>query len=396
MSRAGGRAAESLTAAFLAPDRALLEHHLPGLDGQLASVDLGKLERPGSPAVDLFRGSGAPALFVPEEYSGLGVGLRDGVRIQRAIGSRAPSLAVASTMHHFSVASLTGWDSQEGGMEWLIAEAVARHSMLVASGAAEARPGSGILNPAMSARPVAGGVLVSGSKKPCSLSRSMDLLFATLRVGTPDGERCAVAVIPAGSPGLTCRPFWRSDILAGAQSDELVLDDVFVPQRLVSDVGPVGTTTDALRRSMVWFELLIAASYVGMAAALVERAVRAPRTDTRRLADLAVGLEAATYALEGVAARSDADAEPATLLGPALTVRFAAQDAVLDVAATAADALGGGAFITSPDIAYLCAAVRCLAFHPPSRTAATDALVAHLRGESVGMDPVERPGDGKP
>jgi hypothetical protein len=30
----------------------------------------------------------------------------DAVRIQRAVGSRSPSLAVATTMHHFSVASL--------------------------------------------------------------------------------------------------------------------------------------------------------------------------------------------------------------------------------------------------------------------------------------------------
>ncbi|MCW7944584.1 hypothetical protein AAW14_21875 [Streptomyces hygroscopicus] len=375
-----------MNAGFLAEDRALLQRCLPGLDGQLAAAGLDRLERPGSPAIEWFRRSGAPALFVPEEYAGLGLGLREGLRVQRALASRAPSLAVATTMHHFSVASLTGWDRQEAGMEWLLAEAVARNTMLIASGAAEGRPGSGILRPAMSARPVEGGALVTGSKKPCSLSRSMDLLFATVRIERPEGERCAVAVIPADSPGLSTRPFWRSDVLTGAESDELVLSDVFVPHRLISDIGPVGTTSDALRRSLVWFEVLIAASYVGMAAALVERAVGTKRSGASSLAAMAVAVEGATYALEGVAARLETTAEPAAVLGPALVARFAAQEAVVTAAATAVEALGGGAFIGDPDVAYLYAAVRCLTFHPPSRTGAEAALVGHLRGEAVHME----------
>ncbi|MFF3763437.1 acyl-CoA dehydrogenase [Streptomyces sp. NPDC001922] len=380
-------AAPGAGAGFLARDRELLERRLPGLDARLAATGLEKLERPGSPAVDWFRQSGAGALFVPTDHHGLGAGLREGVRLQRAIACRAPSLAVATTMHHFSVASLIGWERLSAGLEWLLAEAVARNAMLVASGAAEGRPGAGVLTPSMTARPVDGGVRIDGTKKPCSLSRSMDLLFATVRVRRPDGERCAVAVVPADSPGLSVRPFWRSDVLAGAESDELVLDDVFVPERLVTDLGPVGTTSEPLRRSLVWFEVLIAASYLGTAAALVERAVAAPRTDTGELARMAATLEGATYALEGVAAQAESDAaagaDPAALLGPALAVRFAVQDAVVEVSARAAEALGGGAFIRDPDIAYLCAATRCLAFHPPSRTAGEAALVQHLRGEAV-------------
>ncbi|SER48109.1 Acyl-CoA dehydrogenase [Streptomyces sp. yr375] len=371
------------SAGFLTADRDLLERRLPGLDAQLASVGLDKLERPGSPAVDWFRRCGAGALFVPAEHQGLGAGLREGVRLQRAIASRAPSLAVATTMHHFSVASLIGWEHLGAGLEWLLAEAIAGNSMLVASGAAEGRPGAGILTPVMTARPTDGGVLVSGTKKPCSLSHSMDLLFATVRVQGPGGERCAVAVVTAGSEGLSSRPFWKSEILAGAESDELVLHDVFVPERLVTDLGPVGTTSAPLRRSLVWFEVLIAASYLGMAAALVERAAAAPRVGAADLARMAVLLEAATYALEGVAARSETEPDPAALLGPSLAARFAAQDAAVTVAALAAEALGGGAYLNDPEVAYLCAATRCLAFHPPSRAAGTAALVQYLRGEAV-------------
>lgn len=371
-------------AGFLAGDRELLERYLPGLDDKLSAVPLAELERPGSPAVDLFRHVRGPALFVPAEYTGLGVGLAQGVRIQRAIASRAPSLAVATTMHHFSVASLIGWEQQGAGLEWLLAEAVARNGMLVASGAAEGRPGSGILRPSMTAQRVDGGVLVDGAKKPCSLSRSMDLLFATLRVSTVDGDdRCAVAVVPADSPGLSRAPFWSSAVLAGAESDEVRLERVFVPDRLVSDLGPVGATTDPLRRSLLWFELLIAASYVGIASALAERVVLAGRAGTHVLARLAVLLDGAMFALEGVAGRVADCADPAALFGPALVARFAAQEAVASASAQAVEALGGGAFIRDPDVAYLYAAARCLAFHPPAPEQAMEALAGHLRGAPV-------------
>ena len=375
--------------AFLDAERALLEHYLPGLDGRLASAELDRLERPGSPAIGWFREAGGPALFVPAEFSGRGVGLREGVRVQRAIASRAPSLAVATTMHHFSVASLAGWDEQEAGLEWLLVEAIARNGLLVASGAAEGTPGSGILRPAMTARKVDGGVRLDGSKKPCSLSASMDLLFATVRVtADPDagGEQHVIAVVPADSPGLSTRPFWRTGILAGAESDEVVLADVFVPDRLLSGIGPPGATTDALRRSLISFELLISASYLGVAAALVERALSCVRGTTGKLARMAVALEGPTFTLDGVAARVEDGTDPALLLGPALVARFAAQDAAAELAAAAVEALGGGAFLGSPEIAYLLAASRCLAFHPPSREAGDTALVNYLRGAAVAVE----------
>jgi hypothetical protein len=49
----------------------------------------------------------------------------------------------------------------------------------------------------------------------------------------------------------------------------------------------------------------------------------------------------------------------------------------------AAELLGGIAFIRSPDIGYLIAAVRALAYHPPSRTAMAEALVDYLTGRPL-------------
>src|ERR1700683_3756599 len=91
---------------LLRAERDTLDAFLPGLDKYLSEIPLLELEQPGCGALQKFRELGGPALLVPAEYGGKGASLLDAVRIPRAIASRSPSRAVATTMHHFSVASL--------------------------------------------------------------------------------------------------------------------------------------------------------------------------------------------------------------------------------------------------------------------------------------------------
>lgn len=369
-------------AGFLDEERSLLEQHLPKLGGRLAEVELADLERPESPAIEWFREAGGPALFVPQDLGGLGVGLAEGIRLQRALACHAPSLAVGTTMHHFSVASLLDLEDTGTGMEWLLAEAVARNSLLIASGASEGG-GSGLVHPQMTAQSTDEGLLVSGVKKPCSLSGSMDLLFATIRVDEPEAEdRLALAVIARESPGLSVRPFWGTPTLAGAQSDEVVLEKVFVPKRAVADLGPIGTTADSLRAALVWFQLLIAASYLGICTALLQRALPSPKA-LGQFTDAITEIEGATYALEAVALKVDRSEHAASLIGPALIVRYAAERAVTRSSVVAVEALGGRPFVSSPEVSYLHSAACCLMFHPPARHSAAESIVEFLRGSRV-------------
>src|SRR3954447_13826780 len=126
---------------FLTRERATLEALLPGLDGELAAHPLLELEQPANGGLDAFRRAGGPALLVPKAHAGKGATALEAVRVQRAIGSRSPSLAVATTMHHFSVASLVELSVHSSGFEWLLLEGIARDGGLLASGFAEGRPG---------------------------------------------------------------------------------------------------------------------------------------------------------------------------------------------------------------------------------------------------------------
>jgi alkylation response protein AidB-like acyl-CoA dehydrogenase len=370
---------------ILRTERDCLERYLPGLDKLLADIPLAELEKPGGDMLATFRQLGGPALLVPEKFGGKGASLVDAVRIQRAIGSRSPSLAVATTMHHFSVASLVELTAAGNGFEWAMLTAIAENSWLLSSGFAEGKPTQHILSPTMRGVRADGGLNVSGDKKPCSLTWSMDLMSASVAVTDPDGgpERMAIILIPATSDGIERKPFWNSWALAGAESDQVTLTDVFVPDALIF-YPDTGAVMDPIQeRGFVWFELLIAASYLGAASALVERVILSGRGSADDRMMLAVELESAAAALEHVAAGvTDTDDNDA-LLARALYARFGVERAIERASMAAAAAAGGMAFVGSSDVAYLLAVTRALAFHPPSRGAASEPLARYLAGDPL-------------
>ena len=329
-----------------------------------------------------FRELGGPALLVPAEYEGKGACLLDAVRIQRAVGSRSPSLAVATTMHHFSVASLVELTTAGHGFEWAMLTAIAENSWLLSSGFAEGKPGQHILTPTMRGVPADGGITVSGVKKPCSLTWSMNLMSASVAVADPGTgtDRLAVVLIPAGSPGIQRAPFWQTTALAAAESDQVTLTEVFVPEALIF-YPQDGESMDPIQaRGFAWFELLISASYLGAATNLAERVIARGRGSDEDRASLAIELETMAAALEQVAAFAATADDNEALLARALYARFATERAIERVVMPAAAVLGGMSFIESPEIAYLLGATRALAFHPPSRAAAAGPIARYLAG----------------
>ena len=370
---------------FLAREREVLERCLPGLAAALTGHGLAALETAGGPGLAEFRRHGGAGLMIPDQHTGLGASLLDAVRLQRALGALSPSLAIATTMHHFSVASLVAADRMAGGFEWLLLEAISRDRLLLASGFSEGQAGQGILAPDLAVEARGDSLLVSGSKKPCSLAYSMDLFTASLVLPSKrDGSPClAVALIPVKSPGLSVRPFWKSPYLVASESDEVVLERVEVPAKLVvrTDTG-ANDAPDVLQTiGFIWFELLMAGAYLGIASALVERALANSRLPATLRAGLTVELDAAMMAVELAAQTPFPDAEQRQeALARALVARYAAQDAIARVVPRALEALGGMAYIASAEASYLAGCTAALQFHPPTRHRAAEPLCEYYAG----------------
>jgi alkylation response protein AidB-like acyl-CoA dehydrogenase len=285
-------------------------------------------------------------------------------------------------MHHFSVASLVELTAAGNGFEWAMLMAIAENSWLLSSGFAEGKPGQHILTPAMRGVPADGGITVSGVKKPCSLTWSMNLMSASVAVTDPatGTGRLAVVLIPADSAGIKRAPFWQTTALAAAESDQVTLTEVFVPEALIF-YPQDGESTDPIQaRGFVWFELLISASYLGAATNLAERAIARGRGSDEDRAGLAIELETVAAALEHAASIAPTLDDNDALLARALCTRFATERAIERAVMSAAATLGGMAFIESPEIAYLLSATRALAFHPPSRATAAGPIARYLAG----------------
>ncbi|MFE7328138.1 acyl-CoA dehydrogenase family protein [Streptomyces sp. NPDC057565] len=370
-----------MTIRMMATERAALDRYLPGLRKELAGHSLLDLEARDSGVIEMFKDSDAPALVVPEEWGGLGASALEATRVQRAIGALSPSLGAATTMHHLSIATLiehsgTGTDDEK---ELLKAVVLAR--MLLSSGFSEGNPGTSAASafkPTVTARAVEGGFKVNGRKQPCSLSASMDLLTAS--VADEATGRRGVTVIPAASEGITVEPFWETHVLAASQSDTVVLKDVFVPLDMLFWNDVDDPTGQHEKTGYVWFGLLISATYLGAASLLLERMLANPKTSPMLYADAACEIETSMAALEAIARAFDEGDRSDGLSARVLFVREGIRHGIKRAVSTAVDALGGIAFIKSPEIAYLLAAVQAASFHPPSRRATADTLHAYHAG----------------
>ncbi|WP_055527615.1 acyl-CoA dehydrogenase family protein [Streptomyces graminilatus] len=369
--------------------REVCERHQPGLLAALESLPFTEREATGSPAVALLREHGGAGLLVPVEYGGQGADVLDAVRVQRAVGAVSPSLAAASTMHHFTVAMMFGLASGAGRLtpdQTKLLHGIASERLLLASGWAEGRTQQNILIPSVTATETEGGYLLNGAKKPCSLARSMDVLTASIAVPGLDGTpELALALVPADSPGLSVHPFWGNEVLAASESDEVRLTDVFVPREMVVRTLPEEPhlLDDLQTTGFIWFELLISAGYAGAATALAATVLERGRGSAGERAALAVRVESAFALLEGVAraVRDGLGGEAA--VADILVARYAAQETLVQAADQALDLLGGIDFIRNGEHTRLADSVRPLAFHPPGRASAAEPLLQWFGGGAL-------------
>lgn len=364
-------------------ERDILENYIPGLLDYLDRTPLLTLESRDGDAIAKFKEFGGTSLIVPTELGGSGATALDAVRAQRAIGSRSPSLGAATTMHHLSIASLIEFARGASEDDRALIKGLVEQNAIVASGFSEGTPGGSVFVPTMKAKRVGDVYVINGSKKPCSLSGSMDLLTASVEVegvGEKDGER-AVALIPATLPGVTVTKFWDTPYLEGAQSDEVDLHDVEVPADLVllnSEDDPDGTHE---MTGYLWFGMLISANYLGGATILLEKMLAADKGDYEAYTRAAADIENGIAAIESVARAVDDGERGQDISARLLFCRIAIRDALVRASSAAMESLGGIGFIKSPEIGYLAAALQAFAFHPPSRRSISETLTKYHGGD---------------
>jgi alkylation response protein AidB-like acyl-CoA dehydrogenase len=378
---------------FLRREREVMERLLPGADARLSALPFLLLETSVAPGVRLLKDVGLAQVAIPVAHGGRGASALETAQIHRAIASRSPSLGLAATMHTFAARTLVEYAARGAGGDRLAA--IAAQGAFLASGFVEAGPGLRPLE--LSLRAIAnrdGSFTVSGRKKPCTLARSMDYLSAgVLAVDETGKTHRAVALVPANLPGVERRSLGPTAVLAGAENDELVCKNVVVPRDHVFYADDARFDEVELR-SCVWLELGLGSTYVGMASALVERALaRGKALGSVERVGLWSEVELAMAALTGLAAAVDAgEGGVREWLARGVALRLGARATLDRITQRCAEVLREPLVddepvdkqrARDPEVDYLLGLPRALAFHPSSRTVGAQVLAAYLDGDDL-------------
>lgn len=372
---------------FMNEAREVLEKFAPGLDKYLADLGLDAIERMEPHCLaDIIRQHQLPSLWIPQSLGGKGISAYDGIRIQRAIGSRAPSMALMLTMHNFTISFCNCLVDLVPACADLLQQ-TAQHNLLVASAFAEGRYGAGILDSTVYAvRESSGGFRINGVKKPCSMTHCMDIITLGIAEKKLNGsKRTGMVILSANLPGISRHQFWNTPVLAAADSHELRFQDVWISEDqifLASDDDPETEQIIAGAEIMglCWFEIVASASYLGIVSGLAEKALMNHKVDAHERAKLGGELECAQAALDGAVRIMETAEVEQSLLAKILFIRFGVQRQIEQNAMLGSELAGGLNFLRDGNMALLLCASRCLAFHPINRKTAEPMLAKWLSG----------------
>ena len=158
---------------------------------------------------------------------------------------------------------------------------------------------------------------------------------------------------------------------------------MLVDSKMLLYSGPPDSLDEIQTRGLMWFQLLISASYLGVATGLAEKVVASKRASYAELARVGIELEGAMVTLTGLALAIESRNASDHALAQALFARYSVQQAIERATSLAFELMGGLDFARSRDASYLVAAARGLSFHPPSRPKMMDRLGAYLDGHRL-------------
>lgn len=375
---------------YMRKEYEVFDKYFPGLRDEILSTEFWANEKENSRVAEIYREHGGPKLLVPKIYGGLGASAADAVAVHRILGSLSPSLAIVATMHDFTTAFLAEYAFYGDATKKYLSE-VAEKKLYLASGFAEGRRGANILHPTMKAKKVDGGYLVSGVKKPCSIADSMDYITASVLIGdsVEEGQR-GIAIVPAKRKGIDIYPFWGINALAGAQSKEVHLEDVFVEEDGIF-LPDTQIPLDAVEAGgFLWFELLVTASYLGVASGLIEKVYANDRGTVEGRVQSMISIQTGISSLYGICHQMTSSNNTRFEVGEAiltdvLLVRFGIQNIIQRVAYEATEMLGGMHFISDSRYEYILACCAALSFHPPSRSFSSQTIDEYMKGGTLQM-----------
>lgn len=324
---------------------------------------------------DALRREGLLSVAVPVELGGEGATITQIAAMQRRIAHYCGSTALASAMHQH-VTAFTAWRHRRDlpGAEATLRRVLEEDIVLISTG------GGDFTEPPGRATRVDGGFRVTGRKRFASQSVAGAAISTMFTYDDPQqGLRVLNLSVPAGAEGVSVADNWDTLGMRGTASNDIVFDNVFVPEERVLANRPFGVVDGPLQViSSIAFPI-ITAVYLGVAEAAYSAAVKAAgrkRDDPavqRQLGQARLLLQGAEWVLEG--ALRDVGDDPTPSAETFLAVMLAKAHVVqagMQVCDLAMDVAGGPAYFKGSVIERCYRDIRAGKFHPltPEQTLA--------------------------
>lgn len=313
------------------------------------------------------REAGLLALGVPTELGGSGATTRQVAMVQRELARSCGSTALATSMHQH-VVCFTAWRYRRSlpGAEATLRRVVDDGILLVSTGGAD------FTTPRGEATKVDGGYRVSGRKVFASQSSHGDVMSTMFAFDDPEqGRRVLNMAVPIGDDGVSVVDNWDTLGMRGTASNDIVIDDVFVPDAKVLANRPYGVIDPPLQVIVSIAMPIISAVYLGVAEAAYRAAIEAAVAKAqdvivqRQIGLMAHRLTVASWALDRALDEIGDDPDPSVhRFAAATTAKREIALAGVEVCDIAMEVGGGAAFFKGSTIERCYRDIRAAKFHP--------------------------------
>jgi len=349
---------------------------------------------------DELRASGYLNVALPIELGGGGIGLDEWSRLQRRLAYVAPATALAVNMHVYWTGVAA--DLARAGDEScrFILDHAADGAVFAALHG-EAGNDIPVLLSSASARKVDGGWRIDGHKIFGSLSPVWDYGgFHAMDSSDPQAPKIVHGFVGKGAEGLEIVDTWDTIGMRATQSQDTVLDNVFVPDDQIAVVCPPGVGGAGLFHVAIfaWALMGFASVYHGAAKRAFDLTVeRMPKRTSvaltrsmahhpevqHNVAEMRIALDASEAYLDRTCADWAAGVEHPDWPVRIVATRYRVINEAFRVVDTAMDLSGGSASFKRNRLEQIFRDVRMGRFHP-GNTMLAHELIGKL---SLGVDP---------
>ena len=324
---------------------------------------------------------------VPVEFGGGGASHGELCELLRSIAQGCGSTALALSMHSHLLAA-TLWRLRQGqAVEPLLKRIANEEIVLISTGASDWLQSSG------RAERVEGGYRINGRKIFASGSPAGDLLITSACYDDPEeGPVVLHFPIPFNAEGISITDNWQTLGMRGTASNDIIIEDVFVPEAAVALRRPQGVWHPFFNVVVSVAMPLIMSVYVGIAEAaakLTQQQVQRKKHDPHLpylLGEMENQLVTAQMALREMIEITDNYAFAAVneTASAILVRKTIAANAAIQTVEKALEAVGGGGYFRALGLERLLRDIHAAQFHP-----LPEKRQLHFTGSlALGLDPV--------